>query len=147
MDPADLTFQFGSLEENQFRCLIFIFGFRSPCYAEIRPRPLSLLDKESDVKTSRRGPKSAAGPLTARSENDLSSIDRGDSLPIRQLSDEYQKQSLPRCRFYGELRYYRDCPIEDVAVRTAAKMATKKASSENLPQTVQRDRTRTEGEH
>ncbi|VUZ54811.1 unnamed protein product [Hymenolepis diminuta] len=60
MDPADLTFEkiitgsvnrlctnfrFGSLKENQFRFLIFILGLRSPCYAEIRLRPPSLLDK------------------------------------------------------------------------------------------------------
>ncbi|KAM3177711.1 hypothetical protein ACTXT7_003982 [Hymenolepis weldensis] len=26
------SFRFGSLEENQFRCLIFILGLRSPCH-------------------------------------------------------------------------------------------------------------------
>ncbi|VUZ43351.1 unnamed protein product [Hymenolepis diminuta] len=49
MNPADLisetmtgivnrlwaSFRFGSLEENQFRCLIFILGLLSPCYSEI----------------------------------------------------------------------------------------------------------------
>ncbi|VDL51488.1 unnamed protein product [Hymenolepis diminuta] len=34
------SFRFGSLEENQFRCLIFILGLRSPCHAEIRLRLL-----------------------------------------------------------------------------------------------------------
>ncbi|KAM3186651.1 hypothetical protein ACTXT7_003904 [Hymenolepis weldensis] len=73
MDPVNLTyeqmisivtqlgtsFRFGSLQENQFRCLIFIIGPRSPCHAEIRPGGLPLLDKKS-----RRGPESAAGLLT-----------------------------------------------------------------------------------
>ncbi|VUZ46653.1 unnamed protein product [Hymenolepis diminuta] len=31
--------------------------------------------------------------------------------PFQQSSDEYQKQSLPRCQFCGERRYYRNCPI------------------------------------
>ncbi|VDL30182.1 unnamed protein product [Hymenolepis diminuta] len=43
---------------------IFILGLRSPCYAVIRPRLLSLLHKEPDVNKSRRGSESAAGPLT-----------------------------------------------------------------------------------
>ncbi|KAM3180423.1 hypothetical protein ACTXT7_016311 [Hymenolepis weldensis] len=40
-------------------------SLRSPCYAEIRLRLLSLLDKEPDVKKSRCGPQSAAAPLIA----------------------------------------------------------------------------------
>ncbi|KAM3188018.1 hypothetical protein ACTXT7_001160 [Hymenolepis weldensis] len=61
------------------------------------------------AKKSRCGPES-----TARSpENDPSSIGRGDPLPIRQVSYEYQHQSPPRCRFLGEGRYHRNCPIED----------------------------------
>ncbi|KAM3174194.1 hypothetical protein ACTXT7_011024 [Hymenolepis weldensis] len=135
------TFRFGPLEENQFRCLIFILGLRSPCHSEIRLRLLFLLDKKPDVKTSRSRPEFAGGLLTARRGNDLSSIDQGDPLPIRQLFDEYQKQSLPRCQFCRERRYHQDCPIEDVAARTAAIMATKKASTENLLRTVQRGRT------
>ncbi|VDL28270.1 unnamed protein product [Hymenolepis diminuta] len=68
MDPIDLTyekimgivnrlytsFRFGSLKENHFKYLIFILGPRSPCHAEIRLGPLSLLDKKPDVKKSRR---------------------------------------------------------------------------------------------
>ncbi|KAM3184642.1 hypothetical protein ACTXT7_007951 [Hymenolepis weldensis] len=78
MDPADLTyekinivnrlcisFRFGSLEEHQFRCLIFTLDLRSPCHNEIRLRFLSLLDKKPDVKKSRRRPESAGGLLTA----------------------------------------------------------------------------------
>ncbi|KAM3184131.1 hypothetical protein ACTXT7_008993 [Hymenolepis weldensis] len=79
MDPADLTcekmigivnrlrtsFRFGSLEENQFRCLIFILGLRSPCHAEVLLRLLSLLDKKPYVKKSLRRPESAGGLLTA----------------------------------------------------------------------------------
>ncbi|KAM3184662.1 hypothetical protein ACTXT7_007917 [Hymenolepis weldensis] len=75
MDPADLnyekmisfvnrlctSFRFVSLEENQFRCLIFILGLLPPCHAEIRLRNLSLLDKKPDVKKSRRRPESAVG--------------------------------------------------------------------------------------
>ncbi|VUZ49313.1 unnamed protein product [Hymenolepis diminuta] len=57
------------------------------------------------------------------------------------------KQSLLICRFCGERRYHRDCPIEDVAARTATIMATKKASTEILLRTVQRGKTRTTREH
>ncbi|KAM3180466.1 hypothetical protein ACTXT7_016227 [Hymenolepis weldensis] len=141
------SFRFGSLEDYQFRYLIFILGLRSRCHAEIRLRLLSLLDKKPDVKKSRRRPESAARLLTARPENDLSSIDQGDPLPIRQLSDEYQKQSLPRCRFFGERRYHQDCPIEDVAARTAMAMATKKTSTENLLRTIQQGKTLTTRGH
>ncbi|VDL61391.1 unnamed protein product [Hymenolepis diminuta] len=49
-----ISFRFGSLEENQFRCLIFILGLRSPCHAKIQLRLLSLLDKKTHVKKSRR---------------------------------------------------------------------------------------------
>uniref|UniRef100_A0A0R3SX13 ATP-dependent endonuclease n=1 Tax=Hymenolepis diminuta TaxID=6216 RepID=A0A0R3SX13_HYMDI len=66
---------------------------------------------------------------------------------IRQLSDEYQKQSLPRCRFCGEHRYHQDYPIEDVAARIATIMIKKKASAENLLRTVQLDRTRPIRDH
>ncbi|VUZ40244.1 unnamed protein product [Hymenolepis diminuta] len=52
------SFRFDSQKENQFRCLIFILCLRSPCNAEIRLRLLSLLDKKSDVKMSRRRLKS-----------------------------------------------------------------------------------------
>ncbi|KAM3175072.1 hypothetical protein ACTXT7_009256 [Hymenolepis weldensis] len=75
---------------------------------------------------------------TERTRKYRSSIDRRDPLPIRQLSDEYQKQSLPRCRFCGE--YWL---IKDVVARTATKMVTKKASAESLLRAVQRGRTRT----
>ncbi|KAM3179869.1 hypothetical protein ACTXT7_017430, partial [Hymenolepis weldensis] len=79
----------------------------------------------------------------ARCQEASPSIDRGNPLPIRQLSDDYQKQSLLRCRFCGERCYHQDCPIEDVAGRTVTKMVTKKASAENLLRAVQRGRTRT----
>ncbi|VDL58529.1 unnamed protein product [Hymenolepis diminuta] len=62
-------------------------------------------------------------------------------------SHEYQKQSLPRIPICDERRYHRDCCIEYVAVRIAKTMATKKASTENLQQTVQRGRTRTTRKH
>ncbi|VDL37933.1 unnamed protein product [Hymenolepis diminuta] len=55
------SFRLGSLEENQFRCLIFTLGLRSPCHAEIRLGLLTLLDKKHDVKKSRHRPDSAAG--------------------------------------------------------------------------------------
>ncbi|KAM3178986.1 hypothetical protein ACTXT7_001493 [Hymenolepis weldensis] len=75
MDPADLTyekmisivnrlrisFRFGSLLENQFRCLISIPGLRSPSHGEIRLRLLSLLDKKPDITKSRCRPESAGG--------------------------------------------------------------------------------------
>ncbi|VUZ56133.1 unnamed protein product [Hymenolepis diminuta] len=32
------SFRFGSLDENQFRCLVFILGLRSPCHAKIQLR-------------------------------------------------------------------------------------------------------------
>ncbi|VUZ49195.1 unnamed protein product, partial [Hymenolepis diminuta] len=80
---------------------------------------------------------------TKRTRKYRSSIDRGDPLPIQQLSDEYQKQLLPRCRFCGERRYHRDWLIEDVTTRTATKIVTKKASAESLLRAVQRGRTRT----
>ncbi|KAM3183560.1 hypothetical protein ACTXT7_010092 [Hymenolepis weldensis] len=63
MDSLDLTCE--KMIKNQFRCLIFILGLRSPCQAEIRLRLLSLLDKEPDIKKSHGRPNSAAGPLTA----------------------------------------------------------------------------------
>ncbi|VUZ43533.1 unnamed protein product [Hymenolepis diminuta] len=47
MNRLCTSFRFGSLEENQFRCLFFILGLRSPCHAEIRLRLPSLLDKET----------------------------------------------------------------------------------------------------
>ncbi|VUZ55119.1 unnamed protein product, partial [Hymenolepis diminuta] len=54
--------------ENQFRCLIFTLGLRSPCHAEIRLGLLTLLDKKHDVKKSRHRPDSAAGyPTNIRS--------------------------------------------------------------------------------
>ncbi|KAM3180519.1 hypothetical protein ACTXT7_016129, partial [Hymenolepis weldensis] len=80
------SFRFGSLEENQFRCLVFTFSLRSPRHDEIQLRHLSLLNKKPDVKISRRRPESARGLLTARPENDLSSIDRGDPLPTRHFA-------------------------------------------------------------
>ncbi|VDL59854.1 unnamed protein product [Hymenolepis diminuta] len=63
--PLCTSFQFGSFEANQYRCLIFILGLRSPCCAEIRLRLLSPLDKKRDVKKSRRRPKSTGGQSTA----------------------------------------------------------------------------------
>ncbi|VDL18554.1 unnamed protein product [Hymenolepis diminuta] len=74
---------------------------------------------------------------TKRTRKYRSSIDRGDTLPIRQLSNKYQKQSLPRCRLCGEYRYLRDRLIEDFAAGTATKMVTKKASTESLLRAVQ----------
>ncbi|VUZ46654.1 unnamed protein product [Hymenolepis diminuta] len=65
IDRLCTSFRFGSLEENQFRCLIFILSLQSPCQAGIRLKFLSLLDKEPDVKKFRRGPESAGGLLTA----------------------------------------------------------------------------------
>ncbi|VUZ38532.1 unnamed protein product, partial [Hymenolepis diminuta] len=50
-------------------------------------------------------------------------------------------QSLPRCSFCGGHRHHRDSPTEDVSVRTAMTMATKKTSTENLLRTVQRGKT------
>ncbi|KAM3188539.1 hypothetical protein ACTXT7_000093 [Hymenolepis weldensis] len=43
------AFSYGSLKEDQFRCLVFIQGLRSPCYAEIRLKLLSLLDKNPNI--------------------------------------------------------------------------------------------------
>ncbi|VUZ52883.1 unnamed protein product [Hymenolepis diminuta] len=51
-------------------------------------------------------------------------------------SDKYQKQSLPRYRFYEERRYHRDCLSENVAARTTTKMTTKKVSADNLLRTI-----------
>ncbi|KAM3186323.1 hypothetical protein ACTXT7_004549 [Hymenolepis weldensis] len=69
MDPANLTYEkmvsftdsalvprFIFPEENQFRCLIFILGLRSPRYAEIRLGLLSPSDRGPDVKKSRQNP-------------------------------------------------------------------------------------------
>ncbi|VDL19603.1 unnamed protein product [Hymenolepis diminuta] len=61
-------------------------------------------NKKLDVKRSRRELETGAEPLTAcvqpeRTRKHRPSINRGDPLSIRQLSDEYWKQSLPRCRF------------------------------------------------
>ncbi|VUZ44691.1 unnamed protein product, partial [Hymenolepis diminuta] len=56
-------FRFGSLEENQFRCLIFILGLRAALHTEIRLRHLSLLDKKPNVNKSLRRPESAGGVL------------------------------------------------------------------------------------
>ncbi|VDL16074.1 unnamed protein product [Hymenolepis diminuta] len=58
------SFRIGYLEENQFGCLIFILCLRSPCYAEVRLRLLSLLGREPNVKMSRCLLESATGPLT-----------------------------------------------------------------------------------
>ncbi|KAM3176671.1 hypothetical protein ACTXT7_006072 [Hymenolepis weldensis] len=55
------SFRFDSLEEKQFRCLVFILGLRSPCHAEILFRLLFLLDKKPVFKKSRRRPESAGG--------------------------------------------------------------------------------------
>ncbi|VDL57326.1 unnamed protein product [Hymenolepis diminuta] len=57
VDKLCSGFRFGSLEENQFRCVILILG--------LRLRLLSLLDKKLDVKKSRRRPESVGGLLTA----------------------------------------------------------------------------------
>ncbi|KAM3179045.1 hypothetical protein ACTXT7_001351 [Hymenolepis weldensis] len=59
------SFRFGSLEENQFRYLVFILGLRSSCHAGILLGLLSLLDKKPDVKKSRCRSESAVGSLTA----------------------------------------------------------------------------------
>ncbi|VUZ50307.1 unnamed protein product [Hymenolepis diminuta] len=62
MGPVDLAYEeiiiwaLVTTEENQLRCLIFIHGLQSPCYAEIRLGLLSLLDKGPDVKKSRLNP-------------------------------------------------------------------------------------------
>ncbi|VDL60306.1 unnamed protein product [Hymenolepis diminuta] len=71
IDRLCTSFRFGSLEENQFRCLIFILSLQSPCQAGIRLKFLSLLDKEPDVKKFRRGPESAGGlhPTNIRSSH------------------------------------------------------------------------------
>ncbi|KAM3188121.1 hypothetical protein ACTXT7_000890 [Hymenolepis weldensis] len=94
------SFRFGSLEENQI-VFIFILDLSSPCYAEILLRLPSLFRKEPDIKKLHCRPASARLLLTAR-----------DPPPIRQLSEEYQKQSLPRCRICEESRYRRNCPVE-----------------------------------
>ncbi|KAM3175024.1 hypothetical protein ACTXT7_009356 [Hymenolepis weldensis] len=66
------SFSFGSLDENQFGCFVFILNLRSPYHAEIRLRLLFLLDKKSDVKKSRCTPESAGGLLTASGNHSLS---------------------------------------------------------------------------
>ncbi|VUZ49627.1 unnamed protein product [Hymenolepis diminuta] len=43
------AFSYGWLKEGQFRYLVFIQGLRSPCYAEIRLKKFSLLDKNPDI--------------------------------------------------------------------------------------------------
>ncbi|KAM3173598.1 hypothetical protein ACTXT7_012202 [Hymenolepis weldensis] len=72
---------------------------------------------------------------------------RRDPLSIRQLSDKYQKQSLPRSQFCGEHRYHRNCPMEDGAGRIATTMAIRKTSTEDLLRIVQRGRTQATREH
>ncbi|KAM3176686.1 hypothetical protein ACTXT7_006004 [Hymenolepis weldensis] len=79
--------------------------------------------------------------LTEITQKYQSSIDRADLLPIRQLSYEHQKQSLPRCRFCGECCYHRDWLIEDAAARTATKMIRKKASAEILLRAISNPQT------
>ncbi|VUZ43569.1 unnamed protein product, partial [Hymenolepis diminuta] len=72
--------------------LISILCLRSPCLDEIKLRPLSPLDKELEVKKSRRRSESATG-LQPRvfnlkgPENDLSSIGQGDPFPTRHLTN------------------------------------------------------------
>ncbi|KAM3174382.1 hypothetical protein ACTXT7_010660 [Hymenolepis weldensis] len=58
-------------------------------------------------------------------------------------SDKYPTNITPQMPFFGERRYYQDCPVEDVAARTETKMVPKKASKENLLRAGQRGRTRT----
>ncbi|KAM3186822.1 hypothetical protein ACTXT7_003545 [Hymenolepis weldensis] len=59
-------------------------------------------------------------------------------------ADNYPTYITPQMPFFfGERRYYQDCPVEDVAARTETKMVPKKASKENLLRAGQRGRTRT----
>ncbi|VDL19206.1 unnamed protein product [Hymenolepis diminuta] len=116
---------------------------------QISPTPLelpccfvNLTEVITYVKKSRPRPESAGG--LKGPENGIS---LHHPLPIRQLSDEYQKQSLPKCQFCGERRHHRECSFEDVAARIAITMATKKASTETLFRTVQRGRIRITREH
>ncbi|VUZ50057.1 unnamed protein product [Hymenolepis diminuta] len=73
MDPTDLTYEktiskLGSVvygNSSLVKMKMLTIMFLTSCYAEIRLGLLSLLGKKPDVKKFRRGPGSAAGPLTA----------------------------------------------------------------------------------
>ncbi|VUZ51724.1 unnamed protein product [Hymenolepis diminuta] len=74
---------------------------------------------------------------TERTRKYRPSIDREDPFLIRQLSNEYQKQSFPRFRFCKGSRYHREWFIEDVAARITTKIVAKKASAERPLRAVQ----------
>ncbi|VDL62367.1 unnamed protein product [Hymenolepis diminuta] len=112
VDRLCIGLRFGSLEENQLKCFIFILGLRSPCHASVP------LGQEVSGHT-----------------------------PHPTIIRRILEAITPKCRFCRGRRHHRECPIEDVAARTAMTMVTKKSSIEILLRTVQRGKTRTTREH
>ncbi|KAM3171978.1 hypothetical protein ACTXT7_015495 [Hymenolepis weldensis] len=66
-------------------------------------------------------------------KNDRSLIDRRDPIPSSKSSDKCKRHSPPRC---PRTSLSSTSPFDDVGIKTARKMATKKSSAENLLQTT-----------
>ncbi|VUZ48827.1 unnamed protein product [Hymenolepis diminuta] len=95
------AFSYGSLKEDQFRCLLFIQGLRSPCNAEIRLKLLSLLDKNPDIMVHH----------LADEYNYFRSLIADSNMPHPQSQHTNPKRNKPKCRFCGDFHFHRDCPF------------------------------------
>ncbi|KAM3185115.1 hypothetical protein ACTXT7_007034 [Hymenolepis weldensis] len=83
------SFRFGSLEENQFKCLIFNLGVRSLCHAEIRFRR-----SENDLHLSTEGTLSPSNNYTTNIRNSHSQ-DANFAENVVIIKTTLSKTSLP----------------------------------------------------
>ena len=117
INEAVSRFAFGSLNEEQFRCLIFILGLRPSKYAEIRPRLLMLLDKDPqiqiyDLANEYKNYKSliADSKLIENRATEQVEVNQSRSSAKVQYSRTSNTNRQPKCHFCEDFHFHRDCP-------------------------------------
>ena len=138
INEAVSRFAFGSLNEEQFRCLIFILGLRPSKYAEIRPRLLMLLDKDPqiqiyDLANEYKNYKSliADSKLIENRATEQVEVNQSRSSAKVQYSRTSNTNRQPKCHFCEDFHFHRDCPYRQQKCPKCGKLGHKEGFCKN----------------
>ncbi|XP_018317261.1 uncharacterized protein K02A2.6-like [Mycetomoellerius zeteki] len=125
-------FQISKITANQFKCLIFVCGLRSPIDADIRIKLLNLIDSKLDTLTiedltvecqrllnlkadtslvQNAKPLNVAAIQTKQKQSKTAKYSKNKK--SQNLTKQGQKQPATPCWFCGQLHYSKDCTYKN----------------------------------
>ena len=122
-------FQLGTLSEDQFKCLLFICGLRSPKEADVRTRLLAKLHQDPKVTLHKMADECN---LILNLKHDSSMVEGPSSTrsihTVSTNASRYPDRPKPNltppspCRHCGAWHFHRDCPFKENRCQKCAKV-------------------------